>query len=64
MIAEIGIMIGAYIITRMTSLIGQKTEGKVSVTEVFAAITILVTAFICFDLFVRGLTASAQLPRL
>ena len=55
MIVEIGIMMGAYIFTRMLSMIIGKKDGNESIgVKIFAVITILVTLFIVFDLFMRG----------
>ena len=47
MIPDIGLMVGAYIITRMTELLG--SEANV-ITKVFAVFTLLLTAIALFDL--------------
>jgi len=50
MLAEIGIMVGFYIMTRMLSLERTK-EGKVSsFARVFSAVTFIVTALVVIDL--------------
>ena len=55
MIPEIGVMVGLYIITRMLSLIIKRTEkGESALVIVFAALTIIATIFIIYDLFQRG----------
>ena len=62
MIAESGIMIGFYIITRMVSLIRERvrTSGMVGlVVWVFALITILVAIAVIIDLSLRG---TGQVP--
>ena len=62
MLAEIGIMVGLYIMTRMLALERNK-EGKVSsFARVFSAVTFIVTTLIVIDLVYRGLTASAEMP--
>ena len=50
MIPDIGVMIAAYIITRMIQMIGLPRER----TKVFATLTIVVTVICTFDLLVRG----------
>lgn len=52
MIPSIGIMIGAYIFTKMLSLLSIREEAKG--TKVFAVITILVTIFTVIDLLLTG----------
>ncbi|KKW40944.1 hypothetical protein A2454_00590 [Candidatus Peribacteria bacterium RIFOXYC2_FULL_55_14] len=62
MLAEIGIMVGFYIMTRMLSLERTK-EGKVSsFARVFSAVTFIVTALVVIDLVIRGFSASAEIP--
>jgi len=52
MIPAIGYMVGAYIITRMFSLLLKNKEGKESViTIAFAIITILIAGFCMYVLF-------------
>jgi len=59
MIPEIGLMVGFYIITRMVSLLMRKGERKENiVVYVLAVITILITAFVIYDLFTGGAEAS------
>jgi hypothetical protein len=52
MIPEIGVMIGAYIVTRMVAMLG---SGANIVAQVFAVITILVALVVCWDLLQPGL---------
>jgi len=55
MIPEIGLMIGFYIITRMISFLLRKGERKESTAVmVLSVITIIITVFVVYDLFVRG----------
>ncbi len=55
MLPEIGFMVGAYIITRMTSLLTRTEQGTESmIARIFASITILVTGLVVLDLFLRG----------
>lgn len=64
MLAEIGIIVGLYIMTRMLSLERNK-EGKVpTYARIFAAVTFLVTLFVTFDLVIRGLTTTVRVPGL
>ena len=60
MIPEIGILIGAYVITRMVDLVRERIErfhGFWSVLVVGLAIaTIIVAALVSFDLFVRAIS--------
>ncbi|MDD4286836.1 MAG: hypothetical protein PHN33_00620 [Candidatus Peribacteraceae bacterium] len=64
MLAEIGIMVGFYILTRMLTIERNK-DGKVSsFGKVFAAVTFIVTAIIIIDLAMRGLSASSAMPSL
>ena len=57
MIPAIGVMVAAYIVTRMVDTIS--TEGKGTLVRVLAAITILVALFSAFAL----LTTGGSLPR-
>jgi glycopeptide antibiotics resistance protein len=57
MIPAIGIMVGAYIITRMMEILA-KAESK-NVTKVFSVVTILVTLVSVVDL----LNAGSSFPR-
>jgi hypothetical protein len=59
MIPEIGLMIGAYIITRMIIAIAPPDKnGPVAqvIVAVFSILTIVVAAFVMYDLFARGAT--------
>lgn len=56
MIAEIGFMIGLYIITRMLSFITRTGERREhSLVIILAGITILITALIMIHLFFGGI---------
>ena len=55
MLADIGLMVGSYIFVRMLSAVMRKDESVV--TKVFAVVSMLITVFVCLDLFMRGLTA-------
>lgn len=64
MLAEIGIMVGFYILTRMLTIERNK-DGKVSIFgKAFAAVTFIVTVFIVIDLVMRGFSADAAIPSL
>jgi hypothetical protein len=55
MIAEIGLMTGAYTFTRMLSFImrvGERQEHVV--VKVFTVLAMIGTVFICLDLLIRG----------
>jgi branched-subunit amino acid transport protein len=55
MIPTIGLMIGAYIVVRMLSLILRKGErGEPVVVKIFSALTIILTAICISDLLARG----------
>jgi hypothetical protein len=61
MIVEIGIMVGAYIITRMISFVTRTGERSESIlTKIFAVLTVLVTVIIVADLLLRGVTSTAE----
>jgi hypothetical protein len=67
MIPEIGIMVGAYIITRMMYLLllGRDAQKATIAIKIFAAITLLIAGFVCLDLFIGSLTATTpSLPNL
>ena len=51
MIPDIGLMIGAYISTRMADLTNSSSS---KVIRVFAALTMVVTVLVVFDLLMRG----------
>jgi hypothetical protein len=50
MIPEIGIMVGAYIITRCVGLLGSANP----VAQILAVLTVLVAGVVCFDLLGGG----------
>ncbi len=57
MIPEIGLMIGAYIITRMVAaMVPPEKNGTAAqlIVTVFATVTIFITGFVMYDLFTRG----------
>ncbi len=59
MIPEIGLMIGAYIITRMVAAVAPPEKNGAAaqlIVTAFATVTILIAAFVMFDLFTRGAT--------
>lgn len=51
MLPDIGIMVGCYIITRMTSMI---TRDETKIVKVFSGITIIVAIVMTLDLALRG----------
>lgn len=62
MVAEIGVMVGLYIMTKMLAL-EISASGKVSSpARVLAAVTFIVTTLIVVDLVYTALTSTAQLP--
>jgi len=64
MIPEIGLMIGAYIITRMVASMPWPEKNATAaqlVVTIFASVTVLVSGFVVYDLFTRG---SAEMPSL
>lgn len=62
MLAEIGIMVGFYIMTKMLALEPKKDGRPSSLARVFAAVTFIVTVLVVIDLVFRGFSASSQLP--
>jgi hypothetical protein len=62
MIPDIGVMIAAYIFTRMAALLGQPSPNANVLAKVFAVITMIVATLIAFDLIARG--TSVNLPSL
>lgn len=66
MIPEIGILIGAYVLTRMVDLIRERIEhfhGFWSVAIVgLALLTIIVAGVVSFDLFVRAVSGGGVNP--
>jgi hypothetical protein len=60
MLAEIGIMIGAYIITRMVSFITRKGERAETVTvKILAFITVVLTLVVIGALIWEGFIANS-----
>jgi hypothetical protein len=55
MIPDIGIMIAAYIVTRMAALLGQPTPQANVASKILAVLTIIVTIVCGFDLIVHGI---------
>lgn len=51
MIPDIGLMIGAYIFTRMADLANSSSSKMI---RVFAALTMVVTVLVVLDLLMRG----------
>jgi len=57
MIPEIGLMVGAYIVTRMFSFILRKDERKEPpFVVILSGLTILVTVIVVIDLLFRGVS--------
>jgi len=55
MIPDIGLMVGAYVVTRMVSFLTRKGDRAESVVvKVLAVITVLVTVICVADLLMRG----------
>ncbi len=55
MIPDIGLMVGAYVVTRMVSFLTRKGNNAESVVvKVLAAVTIVVVAICVADLLMRG----------
>jgi len=55
MIAEIGLMVGLYIVTRMFQLLLPQGERRQNIfVSILSGITIVVTVFVIADLFIRG----------
>jgi hypothetical protein len=66
MVAEIGIVIGLYVMTRMIELMVGPKERRNVFLIVCALVTLLITALSTFDLLVRGLqgTGTPRVPGL
>jgi hypothetical protein len=69
-IPDIGILVAAYVFTRMLSLIGRPIDPQGGwqanmprATRIFAIVTVLVAVVIGFDLLLRG-TTGVSLPEL
>lgn len=54
MIPLIGLMVGAYIITKMLSLVIDKPKETNIVTVVFAIATILISLYVIYSLLTSG----------
>lgn len=63
MLAEIGIMVGFYIMTKMLALERKKDGTVSSFTRIFSAVTFIVTCLVVIDLAHRGISATNQLPQ-
>lgn len=62
MIPLIGVMIGAYIITRMAELVTKKKEDSAgTVTNVLAALTMILTFFVIYSLLTAGVDVASQM---
>jgi hypothetical protein len=61
MIPAIGLMIGAYIFTRMTELLAGQNKSAQVVTKIFAVLTMLITAISVLGLITSGSTMPAGL---
>jgi uncharacterized protein YneF (UPF0154 family) len=63
MIPEIGVMVGAYIVTRMLQIVLNHEPKQSVVVVVFAVVTVLVTVLAIGDFVLRG-TTDVSLPEL
>ena len=54
MIPDIGLVIAAYLVTRMVALLGQPTPHANIVAKTLAVLTIIVTIICAGDLLTRG----------
>ncbi len=63
MIQVIGLMIGAYIFTRMLGLMIDKNPQTHSATRIFAMITAFIAVVGCFLLIVSGASLSSHFPQ-
>jgi len=62
MIPLIGVMIGAYILTRMAELVTRNKEQSAgTVTNVMAALTIVLTLFVIISLLTTGADVASQM---
>lgn len=64
MLAEIGIMVGFYIMTRMLALERKKDGTLPMFARVLAIVTFIITAIVVVDLVYRGFSASNNMPSL
>ena len=63
MLAEIGFMVGLYIIVRMLSFVTRKGDREEVVgVKIAACVTIAFTALIIYDLLSRGLGGGSEIP--
>lgn len=60
MVPDIGVMIAAYIVTRMVALLGRPSPDTNIVAKILAALTIIVAVICAGDLFVRGVNISPR----
>ena len=64
MIPEIGVMVGAYIFTRMLSFMMREDAHRESTAvKVFALLTMIVTVFVVLDLLLGGTNVTPSTPR-
>ena len=61
MIPDIGVMIAAYIVTRMTALLGPPSPQANIVARILAVVTIIITVFCTVDLVSHGVVAPPAL---
>jgi hypothetical protein len=63
MIPDIGLMIAAYIVTRLTAMLGQPLAETNVVAKIFCAIAIIITVFSAGDLLQHGVSIPPGLAR-
>lgn len=61
MVAEIGLIIGCYVMTRMVDILSRPKERTNAFLMTAAALTLLLTAVLTLSLFTRGM--SGGLPQ-
>ena len=61
MIPAIGLMIGAYIFTRMIELLAGSSKSGQVLVKIFAVLTMLITVVSVFDLVMSGSNVPAAL---
>jgi K+-transporting ATPase A subunit len=54
MLPDIGLIIAAYVVTRMADLLGRRTERANIAARVLAILTIVITVFCAVDMVIRG----------
>jgi hypothetical protein len=64
MIPDIGIMMAAYIVTRMVGMLGQPNAQANVIAKVLAVITILITLGAAADLLQKGSSTNLLAPEL